>query len=64
MYGQGQGTGNGGTHWMFISVLMMEILDKVAPGFIIKLPKGKATWIIRMMAFVDDKRQYTNILHQ
>ena len=60
MHGQGQGLGNGGTHWMFISVPMMEIANKVAPGCTIQLPKGKATWTIRMMAFVDDKRHYTN----
>ena len=64
MHGQGQGAGNGETHWMFISVPMMEIVDKVAPGCTIQLPKGKATWKIRMMVFVNDKRHYTNTLHQ
>ena len=43
---------------------MMEIVDTVAPGCTIQLPKGKATWTIRIMAFVDDKRHYTNTLHQ
>ena len=42
MHGQGQGAGNGGTHWMFISVPMMDIVDKVASGCIIQLPKDKA----------------------
>ena len=64
MHGQEQGAGNGGTHWMFISVPMMDIVDNVAPGCTIQLPKGKATWTIRMMAFVDDKRHYTNTLKQ
>ena len=32
VHGQGQGTGNGGTHWMFTNVPMMKIVDKVAPG--------------------------------
>ena len=41
MHGQGQGTGNGGIKWTFISVPMMEIVDQVAPGCIIELPKGK-----------------------
>ena len=49
---------------MFISVPMMAIVDKVVPGYTIQLPKGKATWTIRMMAFVDDKRHYTNTLNQ
>ena len=40
MHGQGQGAGNDGTQWMFISVPMMEIVDKVAPRDTIKLPKG------------------------
>ena len=64
MHGQGQGTGNGGTHWTFISVPMMKIVDKVAPGCTIQLPHGQETWTIRMMAFVDDKRHYTNTLTQ
>ena len=64
MHGQGQGAGNGGTHWMFISVPMIEIVDKVAPGYTLKLPKGTAIWTIRMVVFVDNKRHYTNTLHQ
>ena len=65
MHGQGQGTGNGGTPWTFISVPMMEIVDQIAPGCTIELHKGKEKWIIKMMAFVDDKRHYTNSLkHQ
>ena len=43
---------------------MMEIVDKVAPGCNIKLPHGQETWTIKMMAFVDDKRHYTNTLTQ
>ena len=64
MHGQGQGTGNGGTHWMFISVPMMKIVDQVVPGCTIELPKINAKWIITMMTFVDDKRHYTNSLRQ
>ena len=41
---------------------MMEIVDQIAPGCTIELPKGKEKWIIKMMAFVDDKRHYTNSL--
>ena len=61
---QRQGTGNGGTTWTFTSVPMMEIVDQIAPGCTIELPKGKEKWIIKMMAFVDDKRHYTNSLKQ
>ena len=43
---------------------MMGIVDKVAPGCTIELPKGKAKWIIKMMAFVDDTRHYTNSTRQ
>ena len=64
MHGQGQGSGNGGTHWTFISVPMMKIVDKVASGCTIELPKENIKWIIKMMAFVDDKRHYTNSLRQ
>ena len=64
MHGQGQGAGNGGTRWMFIRVPMTEIVDNLALGCIIQLPKGKATCTIRMMTFVDDKRHYTNTLNQ
>ena len=49
---------------MFIHVPMMEIADKVAPGYIIELPKGNAKWIIKMMAFVEDKHHYTNSIRQ
>ena len=61
---QRQGTGNGGTTRTFTSVPMMKIVDQIAPGCTIELPKGKEIWIIKMMAFVDDKRHYTNSLKQ
>ena len=64
MYGAGQGTGNEGTHWRFISVPMMKIVDQVAPGCTIKLPKGNTKLNIKIMGFVDDKRHYTNTLTQ
>ena len=43
MHGQGQGAGNGGTRWMFIRVPMTEIVDNLALGCTIQLPKGKTT---------------------
>ena len=64
IHGQGQGIDNGRTYLTFISVQMMEIVDKVAPACTIELPKGNAKWIVKMMAFVDDKRHYTNSIHQ
>ena len=42
MYGIGQGTGNGGTYWCFMSVPMIKIVEKVAPGCTIELSKGHA----------------------
>ena len=62
IHGTWQGTRNEGTHWCFMSVPMMEIVDQVAPGCTIELPKGNAKWNIKMMGFVDDKRYYTNTL--
>ena len=65
IHGTWQGTRNEGTHWCFMSVPMMEIVDQVAPGCTIELPKGNAKWNIKMMGFVDDKRHYINTLtHQ
>ena len=42
IHGQGQGTCNGGTHWTFISVPIMKIVNQVVPGCTIELPKGNA----------------------
>ena len=64
MHGVGQCIGNGGTHWCFISVPMMKIVDQISPGCTIELPKGNSKWNIKMMRFVDDKRHYTNTLMQ
>ena len=36
----GQGTGNGGIKWTFISISMMEVVDEVALECIIQLPSG------------------------
>ena len=39
-YGVGQGTGNGGTKWTFISIPMMKVVENVSQGCIIKLPRS------------------------
>ena len=48
MHGAGQDTCNGGTHWCFISVLTMELVDQVVRGCTIELPKkmlsGTSKW--------------------
>ena len=59
-----QGIDNGESHWCFISIAMMDIVDKVAPGCTIELHKGKVTWNFKMVGFVNDKRHYTNTLSQ
>ena len=42
MHGIGQGTGNGGTYWLFMSVPMIKIVDQVDPGCTMELSKGNA----------------------
>ena len=37
LHGAGQGKGNGGTHWTFISIPMMETVEQAVPGYIIQL---------------------------
>ena len=64
IHGTGQETGNGGTHWCFISVSMMEIVYQVAQRCTIELPKVNATGKIKMKGFVDEKRHYTITLTQ
>ena len=59
-HGAGQGTGNRGTKWTFISIPMIEVVEEVSKGYIIQLPKGSNTWETHMLAFVDDKRHYVN----
>ena len=42
----------------------MNIADKVDLGSTVELLKGKETWTIKIVGFVDDKRHYTNNLSQ
>ena len=64
LHGVGQGADNIWRHWNFISIQMMEVIDKLAPGCTIVIPNNKKTWIIKIIGFVDDKRYYTNLLMQ
>ena len=43
-HGAGQGAGNGGTNWTFISIPMIEVVEDVSQGCIITLPKGNTQW--------------------
>ena len=56
----GQGAGNGGTKWTFVSIPMIDTIEKVAQGWVIQLPQSNETWKMHMLAFVDDKRHYVN----
>ena len=58
--GAGQGAGNGGTKWTFISIPMIEVVKEVSPGCVIQLPRESNQWERHMLAFVDDKRHYVN----
>ena len=60
LHGAGKGTGNGGTHWIFISIPMMETVEHVVPGCTIQLPNNHKTWEVKMLGFVDDKNHYVN----
>ena len=62
LHGAGQGTGNGGTHWTFISIPMMETVEQVVPGCTIQLPNNHQTWEVKMLKFVDDRKNYVNNL--
>ena len=50
-----QGKENRGTHWTFISILMMDVVEEVSQGCTIPLPRGNKQWKIYMLEFVDDK---------
>ena len=44
IHGIEQGAGNRGTKWNFISVPMMKIVEEIAPGCKLRLPKGDKEW--------------------
>ena len=62
--GAGQGAGNTGTEWTFISVSMIKIAKELTEGCIINLSQGKATWTIHILGFVDDKCHYVKNLEK
>ena len=61
-YGAGQGAGNEGTNWTFISIPMIAVVEDVSQGCIINLPRGNTKWQKHMLAFVDHKRHNVNCL--
>ena len=63
-HGAGQGAGNAGTEWNFISVPMIKVAEELTAGCVINLPQGNATWNIHILGFVDDKRHYVNNLQK
>ena len=42
---------------------MMKIVEEVAPGCRLCLPKGEKEWNTHIVDFVDDKRHYINSPH-
>ena len=42
--GAGQGVGNGETKWTFIIKPMIEVVEEVSKGCVIKLPRESKTW--------------------
>ena len=56
LHGAGQYIGNGETHWTFISIPMMEMIEQIAPGCTIQLPNDHQKWEVKMLGFVDDKK--------
>ena len=60
LHGAGQGTGNGCTHWTFISISMIKTFEHVVPGYTIQLPNNHKTWEVKMLGFVDDKNHHVN----
>ena len=60
LHGTGQGAGNGEEKLTFISISMIDTIEKVAPGCVIQLPQTKETWKMHMLAFVDNTRHHVN----
>ena len=53
--GGGQGSGNRKSLWSFISILLMEVKDKIVPGCTINPPSSYKIWKLKMLGFVDKK---------
>ena len=60
LYWAGQGTGDGGTLWTFISVPIMETVEQIVHECTIHLPNDHQTWEVKILGFVDDKKHYVN----
>ena len=65
LQGAVQGTGNGGTHWTFIRIPMIETIEQTMLGCTIQLSKNHKTWEVKMLGFGDNKKySVNNILKQ
>ena len=62
----GQGSGNAGTEWTFISVAMIKVAEELTEGCTIKLPQGKSnmddsySWVCRRQAPLCKQLQRAN----
>ena len=63
-HGGGQGSCNRGTLWNFISIPLMEVIDKLTPSCTIKPPSSDKIWKLKMFGFVDDRKHYVNLILQ
>ena len=59
VYGSGQGSGNAGTEWNYISIPLMTKLEQWSQGCTITGP-DKTQWNKTIIAFVDDTKQFNN----
>ena len=59
IYGSGQGSGNAGTEWNYVSIPLMATLEGIFPGCEIIIPENKK-WNKTIIAFVDDTKQFNN----
>lgn len=64
IHGGGQGSVNSGTLWNFISTPLLEAIEKLNPRCDIQYLTSNTTWNIKIIEFVDDNRQYVNIILQ
>ena len=64
VWGSGQGSGNAGVEWNFLSIPVMQVLNKLSEGCIINSPDQQKQWHQVILAFIDDTRQYNNIIER
>ena len=59
VHGSGQGSGNAGSEWSFISIPLMQLMEQKTENCEITGPT-KTTWSQNIIGFVDDTRKYNN----